>query len=225
MLKYAYVVLTKHLFFAIIVSNLINVLGMKMKATSSTGCPSAVHVNPGFMSKDYSGKPKSKRVSIESFDQVEGHANIFAGVIRQARVDSMPNRFFLKSSLEPIFSSFIPDAYDAIDFFLSGRANIYAQIQGLDAGEVFNLWNREWLEWKAAYAGPLYANLSNHVIKLLTSTSASVVHSDACAFYKGPQFKLFCDLAGVDVKKAINHIETSVREQSISLHIKVAAKA
>ncbi|PPC84827.1 MAG: hypothetical protein CTY35_00460 [Methylotenera sp.] len=133
------------------------------------------------------------------FEQVEPNAKLFASIIGQAVTDSMPDIIFSKRSMEPLFSSGVPEIYDAYDFMTSDRVNMYANMINMDVDtEIRGPWLSNYRHWCKTSGVAVAQNIFDQVVKLLSrSPQKSVQYMDAKSFLMSPQFNYWCGVANV----------------------------
>ncbi|MFL9611000.1 hypothetical protein ACKF11_13015 [Methylobacillus sp. Pita2] len=168
----------------------------------------------------------AQTTSVDSLDfsNVENSAALICSVISQAISDSMPATFFRPNSKTGLFQSEVPDAYDGFMFLSTDRLVLYANVLGLDADiHVRRSWAKMYARWKAEKGEAIFANLIDHLVKLLcTNAPDSAVYLDAKAFQRGPQFNYWCNVGAANPEEVRADIEQRVIERSMIAGYKVA---
>ena len=133
-----------------------------------------------------------------TFEDVEPESMLFAKIIRQAHVDSMPEIMFDKHSCVPLFNSDVPDAYDGYDFMSSTRMDLYSHMINQDPAVLRYEWNKIYQSWKKNVGSLVAQNIFDHTVRLLLiSKTNNANYLDAYSFLSSPQFKYWCNIANV----------------------------
>lgn len=132
------------------------------------------------------------------FETVQADAACFAAVIGQAVTDSMPDMFFRESCMDPLFSSGVPEVYDAYDFLNTSRLDLYANIINIDTNLIRSHWKRLHRQWKKNVGPAVTRNIFMQCAKIMSNRpEKSAEFMDAKSFLYSPQFSFWCRIVDV----------------------------